>query len=376
MKTESTQKRLFKAAASINFPKVQHFLEPILTSIATHDMTVTPYGDSHRVISVFGTAEIKVQPGKLLLSIETENKYALNRLKHALVGPITFIAASEKLVVQWYGDETGFTPLEDLRVLRVKDISQLTPRMRRIVFQGEDLARFDRDDQLHCRLIFQPKNTHSPEWPVLDDAGHIVWPKQHKLDTRVYTIRAINAANGEITIDFALHQNAGPATQWAISATAGDTVGVVGPAAGGPNPAKFYVLAGDETGLPGIARILENLDKDTQGFVFIEIDNPSEVQTLTKLPRMKVQWLYRHGAAAGTTRLLPDAVRSVAWPNDLDDVFFWGGCEHKAFRVIHRFLQHEVKLPRKQQILFSHWHRTLSEEEIIAIGGKAYLPET
>nr|WP_235964111.1 hypothetical protein [Brucella pseudintermedia] len=45
MKTELSQKRLFKAAASIEFPQIQQFLEPILTSIATHDMTVTPHGD-------------------------------------------------------------------------------------------------------------------------------------------------------------------------------------------------------------------------------------------------------------------------------------------------------------------------------------------
>lgn len=376
MKTELSQKRLFKAAASIEFPKIQQFLEPILTSIATHDMTVTPHGDHHQVISVFGTADIKVRSGQLLLSIETTNKHALNRMKHALIGPISFIAASEKLDIQWHGDETGFTPLEDLRVLRVKAISQLTPRMRRIVFQGEDLSRFDRDDQLHCRLIFQPKNTHSPEWPVLNEAGHIVWPKQRKLDTRVYTIRAINPVCGEITIDFALHESAGPATRWALAASAGDVVGIVGPAAGGPKPAKFYVLAGDETAMPGIARILESIDRNAIGIAFIEVDSPSEMQPLVKPSNIEIEWLYRHGAPAGTMTLLPEAIRSVAWPHDLDDVFFWGGCEHKAFREIHRILQQNVKLPRERQVLYSYWHKALSEEQIIAVGAEAYLPDS
>lgn len=376
MKTELSQKRLFKAAASIEFPKIQQFLEPILTSIATHDMTITPHGDNHRAISVFGTAEIEVRPGQLLLSIETTNKHALNRLKHALIGPISFIAASEKLDVQWHGDETGFTPLEDLRVLRVKDISQLTPRMRRIVFQGEDLARFDRDDQLHCRLIFQPKNAHSQEWPVLDEAGHIVWPKQRKLDTRVYTIRAINPACGEITIDFALHESAGPATRWVLAASTGDVVGIVGPAAGGPKPAEFYVLAGDETALPGIARILESIDRNAIGVAFIEVDNPLEMQSLVKPSNIEIEWLYRYGAPAGTTILLPDAIRSVSWPVNLDDVFFWGGCEHKAFRAIHRILKSDVKLSRDRQVLYSHWHKALGEEQIIAVGAEAYLPDS
>src|SRR5690606_20520906 len=135
----------------------------------------------------------------------------------------------------------------------------------RIVFLGDDLARFDRPDQLHCRLIFQPKDVASPQWPVLDDRGHVVWPKQRKLPTRVYTIRRIDAARGEIAIDFAVHDTPGPATRWALAAAPGDVVGILGPAADGPKPAAFYVLAGDETGLPGIARILERLPRQARG---------------------------------------------------------------------------------------------------------------
>lgn len=375
MAAEKTRQGSYRASADIHFPKVEQFLEPILASIATHDIDVARHGEIHTITSPFGVAELSVQPGRLQVAVETESRIALNRLKLAVIGPISFIAASENLDIHWTGDETGFTPLEDLRILAVSAVSELTPHMRRIVFTGDDLGHFARNDQLHCRLIFQPKDVLSPPWPMIDDRGHIVWPHEQKLDTRVYTIRAIDTVLNTLTIDFATGHKAGPATQWALAASPGDVVGIVGPAAGGPKAAKFYVLAGDETGLPGIARIIEGLHEDAEGYAFIEVAGVLEIQQLIHPSGVQLNWLLRDGAAAGTTTLLPDAVRSVNWPADLNDVFFWGGCEHKAFRAIHQIVRRDIKLPRANQVLYSHWHRSLSEEQIIAIGADAYLAE-
>ncbi|WP_428032586.1 DUF2218 domain-containing protein [Ancylobacter sp.] len=366
--------RLYRATASVNFPRLAQFLDPILAAIATHDMRVEGEDGAYEITGPFGRARLDARPGLLRLAVETPDPTAFNRLKHALVGPISFIAASEKLDIVWSGDQLGPAPPDDLRVLEVAQVEALTPRMRRIVFKGANLARYDRPDQLHCRLIFQPKDVSAPQWPVLDDRGHVLWPQQQKLTTRVYTLRRIDAAAGEITIDFALHARPGPATRWALDAAPGDIVGILGPAANGVKPADFYVLAGDETGLPGIARLLEQLPATARGTAFIEVDNPGEQPPLAHPPGVELRWLHRAGAAPGTTALLPDAVRSVAWPADPDRAFFWGGCEHKAFRQIHRYLRREVGLPAARQTLYSHWNRTLSEEDIIAIGADAYLP--
>ncbi|GLK71538.1 siderophore-interacting protein [Ancylobacter dichloromethanicus] len=366
--------RLYRATASVVFPRLTRFLDPILDAIATHDMSVTRADGVYQVTGPFGRARLDARPGLLHLAVETTDRTAFNRLKHALVGPISFIAASERLDIVWTGDMVGAAPPDDLRVLEVAQARMLTPRMRRITFHGDNLARYDRPDQLHCRLIFQPKGVATPEWPALDDRGRVVWPERQTLATRVYTIRRIDAAAGEIAIDFALHERPGPATRWAMAAEPGDIVGILGPAANGVKPATFHVLAGDETGLPGVARILEQLPGDARGLAFIEIDNPSEQQLLAHPPGVELRWLRRDGAPAGSTSLLPDAVRSVVWPDDRDGVFFWGGCEHGAFRQIHRMLRREVGLPSERQTFYSHWNRTLSEEEIIATGAEAYLP--
>ncbi len=375
MREQGLSGQRFRAMADVDFPRIDDFFESIIQSIATHDMQVTRQENSCRVVTDIGSAELEIRPGRLLLAVEADNAASLNRMKYALYGPISFIAASEKPAIEWSGDDTGLTPLDELRVVMVSQASLITPHMRRIVFAGEDLGRFDRIDQLHCRLIFQPKGTLRPEWPGLDANGHIVWPEGRKLDTRVYTIRAIDAAKAEVTIDFALHPQAGPATRWAIEAAPGDIIGMVGPAANGLASAEFYVFAGDETALPGIARMMEALDQGATGQAFIEVDGPAEVQQFVCPPGIAINWLFRHGRPAGTTSLLEEAVRNVTWPADLSSAFFWGGCEHKVFRKIHRLLRRECGLPRDRMVFYSHWHRSLSEEQIIEKGAAAYLPE-
>jgi NADPH-dependent ferric siderophore reductase len=366
--------RSYRAEAFVQMPKVDRYLDAIIDSIATHDMTVTRSERDCLVTSPFGTAMIQAESTGLRLSVEASNAGAINRLKHALVGPISFIAAEVAPDITWHGDVTAPSLPDDLRVLIVAAIEELTPRLRRIVFQGTDLTRYDRRDQLHCRLIFQRRGDPDPKWPMLDAAGNVVWPEGPRPTTRVYTIRSIDLTLGLITIDFALHAKDGPATEWARNAVVGDVVGILGPAANGIKIADYYIFAGDETGLPGIARLLEGLEPSAEGVAFIEVESDSDVQAFCHPEGVTVNWLFRDGMPPGTTSLIESAVQSVVWPNKLDRAFFWGGCEHRAFSNIHRYLRNTVGLPRDRQTFYSHWHRTLSEEDIILQGAKAYLP--
>ncbi|APO76908.1 siderophore-interacting protein (plasmid) [Rhizobium etli 8C-3] len=365
----------YRARAVVRFPKINEYIDPIVDSIATHDMAVEETDGVHYIHSPFGDATFEATGDGFRLTVEASDSGGLNRLKHALVGPIGFIAAREKLEIHWEGDRAEPALPDDLRILYVRSIEDIAPRFRRITFRGENLERYDRDDQLHCRLIFQPRGIAEPLWPMLDHRGHVVWPDNAAVPTRVYTIRRIDTARQEIAIDFALHANPGPATRWAMDARPGDLVGILGPAANGPKHAEFYVLAGDETALPGIARILENLPTNVAGHAFIEIDSKADELPLRYPSGVTIHWLHRAGAVSGTTTLLMDAITSVRWPENLERSFFWGGCEHKAFSALYQYLKKELSLPRDRFVLYSHWHKSLSEEEIIAQGGEAYLPQ-
>lgn len=366
--------RLFSARAVIAFPRVSAFLPDILDSIATHDMEVAPRGAGHVVSSRFGIATVEAGEGTLALTVGSDEAEHLNRLKHALAGPIGFIARTENLELSWSGDNRGPSLPDDLRQLRVLRTHEVTRRTKRIVFAADDLERYDRPDQIHCRLLFSPEGARDPQWPKLDDDGRVVWPASGALPSRVYTIREIDVAAGLITIDFFLHEKPGPATRWAIRARPGSMVGMLGPAGNGPKPADWYLLAGDETGLPGIARILADLPDQARGFALVEVDSAEDEQALRRPSGVELHWLHRTDALPGSSTLLVEAVRACAWPDDSASAFFWGGCEFLAFRAIHRHLRETIRLPRDRRVLYSHWHRGKSEEDIIAVGGEAYLP--
>lgn len=372
----ATSSKRYRASATVQFAAIDAYVDPILESIATHDMNVENVDGIHHITSPFGNATFEKTTGGFRLTAEAPDAGGLNRLKHALVGPVGFIAAREKPDIRWEGDHAEPALPDDLRILVVKTVEDIGRGFRRIVFGGDDLERYDRRDQLHCRLIFQPRGTTEPKWPMLDHRGHVVWPDDAAVPTRVYTIRHIDTAHQEITIDFALHPHAGPATRWAMDARQGDIAGILGPAANGPKAAQFYVLAGDETALPGIARIVESLDANTTGHIFIEVDTGADELPLSCPSGISVQWLHREGAPAGTTTLLEHAIKGVQWPGDHRASFLWGGCEHKAFSAIYRHLKKDVRLPRDRFVLYSHWHLALSEEDIIARGAEAYLPDS
>ena len=362
-----------KAQATIPFPNVANYLDAIVESLSAHNMALHPDGDGHRVESSFGTARLLPRQETLGLSVEASDPAAFNRLKFELTGLIDFVAHAEKLEITWTGDAPGAALPPDLRVLKVRSIRDLTPRMRRISFKGHDLARYAAPDQIHCRLLFQEKGIAEHQWPHLNDNGRIVWPDAGKLTSRIYTIRHIDPAVGTLDIDFVLHGGTGPGTSWAKAAAPGVVVGILGPAAHGSKPANWYLLAGDETGLPGIARILEGLPASAKGVALIEVADASEEQEIDRPSGLEIRWLHRDGAAPGTTTLLADALRALAFPADHDAFFCWIGAEFSAFRDMRAYLRTEIGLPASRVIAFSHWRRGMSEEDIIEAGASAVL---
>ncbi|WP_413206856.1 DUF2218 domain-containing protein [Rhodospirillum sp. A1_3_36] len=357
-----------KAQTTIVFPNVSTYLDTLRGSFSAHNMVLHPDGDGHVITSSLGSARMTPREAALDLTVEAPDPIAFNRLKHELTGLIDFVTRPENLEITWTGDAPGAMPPADLRVLTVRHIRQLTPRMRRISFTGSDLARYATPDQIHCRLLFQDKGTTTPQWPQLDDNGRILWPETGKLASRIFTIRRIDPTAGTLDIDFVLHGGSGPGSSWAATAEAGDIVGILGPAANGPKSAHWVLLAGDETGLPGIARILEGLPTSAQGIALIEIADPAEEQQIKAPPGVEIRWLHRNGVPAGTTDLLAEALRAIDPPHTPEDVFCWVGAEYTAFRDMRAHLRTELGLPPSRVVAFSHWRRGMSEEDIVKAG--------
>jgi NADPH-dependent ferric siderophore reductase len=148
------------------------------------------------------------------------------------------------------------------------------------------------------------------------------------------------------------------ASAWAARAQAGDCVGVWGPGCATAQNIDWYLFAGDQTALPAISFIMENLPRSAQGQAFIEILDESERQVLNKPSGIEIQWLY----SRGSTSILQDAVKSAAWPSD-SRVFVWAGAERTAARSIRSYMRKNHKLDSSQMYILNYWRRGASEGE-------------
>ena len=75
-------------------------------------------------------------------------------------------------------------------------------------------------------------------------------------------------------------------------AAPGDPVGILGPGGGEGPVADWVVLAGDETALPAIGRILEELPSDARGVAIVEVADAREEQDLPHPPGVALRWLH------------------------------------------------------------------------------------
>ncbi len=196
------------------------------------------------------------------------------------------------------------------RLLSVVRVEQITPRMRRIVLGGEALDGFASaaaDD--HVKLFFPPPGEVARVFP---EDGPV----------RDYTPRRFDPVARELTLEFVLHGD-GPASSWAAHATPGRLLGVAGPRGSMLIPEDYaaFLLAGDETALPAIARRLEEMHPGTRALVLIEAADAAEERHLPTAANAEIVWLHRGREAPGTTRLLDQALRSARLP--ADDLHAW-----------------------------------------------------
>jgi NADPH-dependent ferric siderophore reductase len=147
----------------------------------------------------------------------------------------------------------------------------------------------------------------------------------------------------------------GPASSWAAAARPGSLVGQAGPRGSRVVSDDFdwWLLAGDETGLPAIARRLEELPAGARAIVLLEVDGPADELPLTTDADVRLAWLHRHGAPAGTTRLLEDAIGDLALP--AGDGFAWVGCEAATARRLRTHLRDDRGLPKAYTKVTGYW---------------------
>jgi NADPH-dependent ferric siderophore reductase len=292
-----------------------------------------------------------------------------------------------------------------LAVATVASVERVSPSFVRITFSGADLADFGTPGRVldqRIKLVFPALGGSVPRLAASDNwySAWLALPDDERGSMRTYSIRGLDV-DGESTrlvVDFVLHLapgSTGPASRWADAAAAGDELLVIGPRRGrredggveyAPGDARAILLAGDETAAPAIARILEDVDRDTRGVAFIEIPEDADILPIATPPGVEVRWLPRSGDAHGT-RLIPAVLdhlgasapeeiadvdtedplwetptfsslgESVAESENHADRYFWIAGESGVVTTLRRHLVKDLGVDRSQVAFMGYWRR-------------------
>lgn len=271
----------------------------------------------------------------------------------------------------------------------------LSPHMSRLTFGGEQIAAMTTIAPDQRIKLFFPKADgtpsaipHRPNWY---DIYRSV-PPAERAPMRTYTIRKL--AHGELDVDFVLHGENGPASRWALHAQAGDSIQISAPNArfdgtiGGydwepPAGVRQVLLIADETALPAVAGILEQLAAGPERprvQAFIEIPEKDDRLPLPACDGLTVEWLVRSSKPYGAEMIkaaarvdIPasafqaghspalaevDADRDILWDRAGqagNDFYGWVAGETAAVSRIRTMLIKEKAIDRRMLTLMGYW---------------------
>jgi NADPH-dependent ferric siderophore reductase len=238
-------------------------------------------------------------------------------------------------------------PRRVMRRVTVTRVAQLSPRMVRVTFTGDDLGAFAwNGPAAHIKLIFPEDGQAEPAMPQPDG------PRPTRI--RTYTPRRFDPAIPELDVEFVLHGD-GPASEWAAQAQEGQVLILGGP---GPNyqvdpDADWFLLAGDDAALPAIATILEALPPRARARVLLEVGDAQEERPLASAAQLEITWLHRGPDPAQADLALEAAVRAAQFPAGNGRVYI--GCEAGAMRRIRKHLLGERGLEPAKIVTRGYW---------------------
>ena len=269
--------------------------------------------------------------------------------------------------------------------LQVDRTRRLGPSLVRVTFTGgasqaeglggEGLKNFASGGRDQSLSLFLPHpGQDAPVLPPLDDPDMYAilgaWramPDDERAVMRSYTVREQRTEpTPEVDIDFAIHEDGGPACRWAHSAKPGDRVVVLGPAVVQntgvrfqfPEDADSVLIWADETALPAASAILEWLPAETRARVFLEVPYSGDRMELATQADATVTWLVREEGAP--TAL--DAVRAAELPGE--SPYVWIAGESGAVKALRRHFVGERGLDRRRVTFVGYWRKGLSEDAL------------
>ncbi|MGY0216655.1 siderophore-interacting protein [Endozoicomonadaceae bacterium StTr2] len=239
------------------------------------------------------------------------------------------------------------------RELTVKDITPLSPNLRRFTFIGESLSDFPVDQaSAYVKLVFD--SAEEGQRPMM----------------RSMTVVDSNNQAKELVLDIALHnqdspEKLGPAGQWVGQAKPGDSIKVAGP---GDTKlvdfsADWFFMAGDLTALPAIRANLHKMPADAKGYVVLEVPEAEDKAALQiepgQLPEgIEIHWVVNPEPGTHHDQLKQKAL-SLPWLSGTP--YIWAAGELKSVLELRNHLNQTMPAPRPPRYISSYWQKGLDD---------------
>ncbi|WP_369808056.1 siderophore-interacting protein [Leucobacter chinensis] len=239
----------------------------------------------------------------------------------------------------------------------VTKTSQLSASLVRVTLGGEGVAEFVSTGipDEYVRVFFpHGDDPHDISLPVPDGDWWSTPGGQPEAPMRTYTISGVNPEQGELDIDFVVHE-AGVAGPWARAAQPGHVIGFNAPTGLYSPPAEttWQLLAADLTAVPAALRIAAG---STGLHTRLVIEIPGEADRFDpELPEnVEVTWVIG-GNGTGPSRLGEIVRSAVGATQTLDGGYIWVAGETAALRDVRKYLRRELGLEASRYKVIGYW---------------------
>lgn len=228
-------------------------------------------------------------------------------------------------------------------------------RIRRIVFDVPLLAEL----RLPCRgddavgVYFPAPGTSCPPPMECRDGVWDYFDPANTPEGRNYSVRRLDPDERQITCDFVLHQR-GVASDWARRVRVGEQV-LLAHGRGWYRPdaaARWQLLIADLSGLPALARILEELPAGVEASAIVEVAEPSDLDYLPVRDGIAIAASVGTGNGHASSRLA-EMVRSHTHRDGRGYCWFAG--EAQATREVRKHLRGEHGWAPDQYDIVGYW---------------------
>lgn len=221
--------------------------------------------------------------------------------------------------------------------------------MLRVTFSGDAMLGFPTDAaSANIKLLL----AHAHQ----DDASYMasLQGEGDKPIKRTYTVVEYREALNELDLDFALHEDSGPATRFALNAKPGDKVGIAGPSRPKlvDTDADWFLIAGDMTALPAIEANIKTLPANASGFIVIEVQDEADKREFALPENIKLQWLVNPEPHSGKSQLA-NVVMDLEWLDGTPNVWIAG--ESTTVRELRSYLAKSKQLDRAHRYTSGYW---------------------